>query len=139
MCRADDAPWPTVATEKIQKARKEWKCTECYRKIKTGENYELTKGCWDGRWEQFHTCLHCVSMREWLNTVCSGWEYGGVFDETREHFYDGYKSIQLARLLACMRFKWHDGRDPIPDVAEVRALANRMLSEMVQSTPWMVA
>jgi hypothetical protein len=118
-------------TEELPRARKEHRCTECYRTIHIGENYELTKGCWDGSWSQFRTCMHCVSVRQWLDTVCNGWEYGGVYDETQEHYWDGYKSVGLARLLAGMRLKWHDGRDPIPDRTEVRALANRMMHEMV--------
>ncbi len=56
-------PVPRVSSDEIRKARKEHKCCECQRVIKVGEKYHLFKGCWDGEWGRFKTCVACNDLR----------------------------------------------------------------------------
>lgn len=54
---------PSVFEEKYPTARKEHKCYECGATIRVNEKYHFAKGCWDGKWEQFKTCLICNDLR----------------------------------------------------------------------------
>ena len=58
-----DADLPSVFEEKFRIARKEHKCCECHKPIRVGEKYHFAKGCWEGRWDKFKTCLKCNDLR----------------------------------------------------------------------------
>ncbi len=59
-----DAEMPSVFSETVRKAHREHKCCECHQVIKAGEKYQLFKGCWDGEFARFKTCLPCVELRD---------------------------------------------------------------------------
>ncbi len=86
-------------------ARKPHKCIECFRTINPGEQYDRHEGILEGEWMTYKTCLQCLSVREWLAVVCSGWMYGGVLEDIREHFHEGY-GIWLGRATVSMKKKW---------------------------------
>ena len=54
-----DYEMPSVFSETRRKAKKPHRCCECYQEIPKGEEYYFAKGCWDGRWDEFKTCLQC--------------------------------------------------------------------------------
>jgi len=59
-----DAEMPSVFSDTVRKARHDHKCCECCQVIHAGEKYHLFKGCWEGRWEEFKTCMDCQDLRE---------------------------------------------------------------------------
>lgn len=128
MCEVEDAePW-SVVTVVQRKAAKEHRCTECFRTIRPGEVYQLTQGLCDGAWDTWKTCPHCLAAAAWLLEVCRGWVYGGVFYELVEHFHEGFGTVEMGRMIANMRRKWHDGRDPLPEGRRMGAEAMAAVS-----------
>jgi hypothetical protein len=78
-------------------ARKQHYCCECGDKIIKGEKYELVKGCWEGSWLRFKTCMFCVKLRE---IYCPG----------------GYTYTELAETIqGCLGFWYPDDPDTWPD------------------------
>lgn len=59
-----DLDMPSVFSDTVRKAHKKHKCCECWRIIKAGEKYHLAKGCWEGKWNEFKTCVECDELRE---------------------------------------------------------------------------
>lgn len=121
MCMIDDCePW-TVHHDETRKAAKDHRCDECRRTISKGETYEHGSGLCDGRWTTQRTCEHCVAARSWLLKVCSGWVYGMVADDLREHWWESpeYRSLWLGRAIHGIGHQWKrpDGtlRDPLPE------------------------
>jgi len=87
---------------KIVKARKQYECGECRKKINIGERYERytivsSDGC-----GEFKTCLDCVSLRD---TFCKGGSvFGGVRDQILECiYYDNPPWGQIAKLTKVSR------------------------------------
>jgi hypothetical protein len=106
----------TVLHEQNRVARKQHKCSECQRQILTGEQYMHEAIVNDSSVDIFRTCEHCQVVREWLSEECGGWAYGGVEEDIREHFYEGY-GLPVGRLAAGMSRHWRrrDGRlMPVP-------------------------
>lgn len=58
-----DGEMPSVYEEKFPIARKEHKCCECQKTITVGQKYEFFKGCWNGKWQKFRTCMDCHELR----------------------------------------------------------------------------
>lgn len=79
----DDYDGPELLEEDIRKARKQHKCYECGRVIKIGEEYERTRGLWEGDWSTYKTCQDCKSLRTAF--FCNGYIYGQVTDDTSTH------------------------------------------------------
>lgn len=73
---------PSLFTEKILKARKQHKCCECKEVIQPGESYERVKGLWEGVWQKYDTCMHCLSLRK---VFFCGYTYGEVLWDLEEH------------------------------------------------------
>lgn len=126
MCAIDDIDPPTIYKETQPQALKEYTCDECYRTIMKGERYNrISAGEGSSntlRWTTYRLCAHCGVMSEFMNTLCSGWPLGDLMDELREHWTEGYASVELGRLIACMKLGWHGGQDPLPRRAAVIAL-----------------
>lgn len=81
----DDAP-ASVFSETVRTARLAHECSECDEPILPGTKYEHARGCWDGSWSTFKTCLSCVEIRN--HFACSGgWTYGQVWDQIEENFF----------------------------------------------------
>lgn len=47
-------------------SRKHRKCDECRGPIVPGERYCTSRGRWDGKFDNFKTCLACERIRTWL-------------------------------------------------------------------------
>ncbi len=90
-CSCDvDCP-PSVATTTWRKARKQHTCCECGDPIKPGDRYEYVSGCWDGRWDDHHTCKTCVAIRE---RYCPhGWCYGELAQQIEECLGFDYRRV----------------------------------------------
>lgn len=81
-CSCDDYDPADVCSVKDVRARKQHTCCECKRVIERGETYELVKGCWEGCWEVYKTCLGCQRIRQHF---CSdGWLFGNLAEQIRE-------------------------------------------------------
>ena len=53
---------PKLYEEKIVKARKEHKCSECCEVIMIGDRYMLHVGLWDDHWSKYKTCPGCMEI-----------------------------------------------------------------------------
>lgn len=130
MCRIDDAPYPEVYNESQPVARREHLCDECGRVIRCGERYRLVRGKCEGAWSMVKECAHCEAVGAVMNVLCGGYPHGELLDELLEHWYEGYRSVAYARLVALARRGWFGGRAPVPtncaDVA--RALLDAQLA-----------
>ena len=81
-CEWDDGEQPSVHTVKMVRARKTHICCECYGTINPGDEYEIARGCWDGHWDTFHTCLFCSRIR---TAWCS---HGYIYGQLRSTIWD---------------------------------------------------
>jgi len=81
-----DYDGPSVCSINIVKARKEHKCCECRRIINRGEQYERTKGLWDGTWSKYNMCIDCASVVRAF--FCDGGMYETIWEDLAESFRD---------------------------------------------------
>jgi len=58
-----DTEMPRVFSHKIRKASCDHECCECRRNIPRREKYHYAKGCWDGHWGEYKTCIPCHELR----------------------------------------------------------------------------
>jgi len=68
---------PQVIWPKIVKANKDHVCCECGKWIDKGSKYENVSGVWDGKMDNFKTCLTCVKVRD---TLYDSYYYGELWD-----------------------------------------------------------
>lgn len=112
MCMVEDADFATMFADSVVTARKQHKCSECFRVIEPGEKYRkyFGKGV-DGT---FHgkTCIHCEVLMEWLQQNCGGYLFEGVLEDFQEHASD-YQRMDLWRLTAMARNQWRSVRKNI--------------------------
>jgi hypothetical protein len=78
-----DCYGPSFFDERFPKARKEHRCCECGEAIQPGETYEYVKGCWDGEFSVYKTCMTCRAIR---HDYCCTWVYG----ELREAMWEAF-------------------------------------------------
>lgn len=118
MCMVtNDGGHVAMVSRILRKARKPHKCQECHRVIEPGETYEVDAYVFEGDFTAHKTCSHCHVARNWLQSECGGWLYGGVFEDLEEHVRDGNYGMPLARICVSMRCKWRrrDGSlRPVP-------------------------
>lgn len=55
---------PDCIRETYPVARKPHQCCECRETIQKGEKYEYVRGCWEGSFETYKTCMTCVNIRD---------------------------------------------------------------------------
>jgi len=79
---SSDYPGPKLFKEKIVKARKQHKCSECDADIQPGERYENASGVWDGEFSTHKTCSICCEIRNAL--FCGTYMFGEVWEEIRQ-------------------------------------------------------
>lgn len=107
MCMIDDGDGcVTVLRESNVKARKRHKCGECFRQIGVGEVYLLEATVFDALFSTHKTCSHCLVARRWLLKNCSGFIYGDIKEDIREHCGEGYGGFWLGRIAVGMSWKW---------------------------------
>lgn len=82
-CECDYDPPSIYKRTRVQAARKEHKCSECFREIKSGEPYENAWGIWDGRADTFRTCHHCLALRDFVeaHVPCVCWAHGNTRED----------------------------------------------------------
>lgn len=121
MCMVENADGWRVFRDDHPVAREPHRCGECHRTITSGERYYAASGVSQyiprgesPRWERIRMCAHCEAAAQWLVEVCRGYVFGEVRDELCEHWNEGYASVPLGRLIGGMRYRWADGRMPIP-------------------------
>jgi len=83
----------TVISEGIRKARKPYKCGECGREITKGEQYEYIFATFEGRKENYRTCMDCLSVRKTF--FCDGWYYGGIWELLSEHLQELHGTVPV--------------------------------------------
>ncbi len=79
---------PSVFSEVARTARKQHDCCECRIPIEAGVQYRHASGRWDGRWDNFKTCLSCYGMRGYLT---DGYLFGGLRDAIWDLLDDGWR------------------------------------------------
>jgi len=83
---------PTLFIQKICTARKQYECCECGNAINSGDEYEYTKGLWDGEWMASKTCRICAAVRR---DFCHSYIFGELWESMRETHGLGFDSIDL--------------------------------------------
>lgn len=118
MCRIDDCERVEIFNDSDRKARKEYKCGECYRTIAKGETYHYEAGKIEGYLDTYRTCQHCMVARKWLLRECSGWVYEQVIEEIQEHAEEYPKiALGLRKIMIGAKRKWQrkqGGLMPLP-------------------------
>lgn len=67
------------------KARKEYICGECGKKILKGEQYEYYSGVIRNRVDSHKTCMDCLSVRD---AFFSSWSFGDLWEDVRNYISD---------------------------------------------------
>ena len=81
-----DQELPSIANEDYPKANREHRCCECMRKISRGDKYQRIKGCWDGEWATYKTCMDCVDLRHQVTDPTEGAPaFGCLVEALQEH------------------------------------------------------
>lgn len=102
MCLIDDGDGrATVLSAAWRRARKAHRCSECARTIGAGERYHHEATLYEGEFEIYRTCAHCMRVRAWLLGHCGGWLYGGLWEDISEH-----DEVRARILAGGMRRKW---------------------------------
>lgn len=80
---------PEFYSKTVYTARKEHRCAECGRAIRTGERYEKVVGKWDGRMDIFKTCSRCTALRDHLSAhiPCFCWSHGNLLDDIKTEIH----------------------------------------------------
>ncbi len=118
MCMIEDAePATLYNAHVVAHSRKPRKCDECQRDIAVGEKYHSASMLYDGLWDTFDTCEHCMASQRWLQGQCGGYLHGGVQLDLEEHqheliFEKPGEKIELLRLIVGMRHQWKWVTDP---------------------------
>lgn len=99
---------PSVSDERIRKARKQHRCSNCGALIGVGDQYTHIKGRWNGEWESFKECSNCAAVIRNFNAIdeslfpedgpslCSG----GVSGWLKSWIYEDYQGLEAAEDLA---------------------------------------
>jgi len=84
-CYCDYEP-ATIYNPTRPKARKVHVCDECHTNIQPGDRYENVFGVWDGQANTFKTCIHCLSLRDHIQSIasCFCFAHGGLSSDIRE-------------------------------------------------------
>ena len=75
--------FPSVSSDEIRTARITHKCCECPNPILPGQKYHLFKGCYEGKWGRYKTCMDCNGIRHELSGLYRDDE-GPAFGELAE-------------------------------------------------------
>ena len=76
---------PSVYSDQMVKAAKPHRCCECNRTITPGEMYQRYKGCWDGKWAMYKTCVDCLDLRFEMFALYQQYEEGIEFGNLQEY------------------------------------------------------
>lgn len=84
-------------SEVVRRARKPYKCCECYEPISVGERYEAAAGKWEGEIFTERTCLPCAEIRRAF--ACS-WVFGKLWETIRDQLFGGWNDMKAIDCLA---------------------------------------
>lgn len=70
------------SSEKIRKARKEYRCCECAEPIHRGQKYHFFSGFFDGDFFKARTCIACNNARNAM--MPGGFVFGALWESVRE-------------------------------------------------------
>jgi len=118
MCMVDYADGMCeVLQSELRRARKDQKCTECKRTIKSGELYRYEYIKFEGEVTSHRTCPQCLVVRFWLEKECHGWLYGGIEEDIVEHAREGHLYpfqhwMTIARMAVGIQRGWATGKMP---------------------------
>jgi len=111
-----DESYSTIS-DKIVKARKQYRCGECRADILPGEQHECYKGAFDGKIHTHRTCLTCVGIRK---KIMCGWTFDFVYDDIHDAIDENPKladcilmnvtRVEFEKLREHVIF-FHDGED----------------------------
>lgn len=90
---------------KIIKARKTHICSECKREINPKERYEIISGVYDGVFEEYKTCMDCVSLKD---SFFGSYYFTRIWEDFKENMEDCYWQVPekcLAKLTQTARAK----------------------------------
>lgn len=85
-CYCDFEEGPEIYRADRIIARITHRCDECHTLILPGDRYENVAGKWEGRFETFKTCAHCLSVRDamWSRLPCFCFSHGGLSESVQE-------------------------------------------------------
>lgn len=106
MCNTDYDP-ADVWTETTRRARKQHKCSECYRPIPAGRHYVHITYLAEGKWHVHRMHAECDALATFIeDQVCGGHGAiltGGLSEEIAElNEYDGGRSVAEHPALVAM-------------------------------------
>lgn len=104
-----DGEMPEFCHDSTPRAKKEYKCCECGRTISIGEKYGKARGVWNGEFQTFKTCEHCLIARDWIQDECGSFIYGMLAEDLREHKQNSYADeadLKLRRYVALISRNW---------------------------------
>lgn len=90
ICECDnyyaDYGLPLVYKALRLKARKDHKCDECFKPIRSGENYEFVRVLWRDKFEVIRTCERCLELRDFVvsRVPCSCWPHHNMIEDLIE-------------------------------------------------------
>lgn len=87
------------STSVTRKARKDYRCYECYRAISKGSQYHYFSGKYDGYLDQYRTCLDCHNIRIGLTCEGEAWPaFGNLWDDVTYSFRDLRSTACLTKI-----------------------------------------
>jgi hypothetical protein len=117
MCMIDNCDgFAVVLHSRQQRARITHRCTECRREIGPGETYLVERTVFEGEATSHKFCAHCQEVRAYLLAECSGFAYGQIEEDIREHWCgdtdNSAATREVRRLALGMAMEWRraDGR-----------------------------
>ena len=69
-CDCWDCESPSVYRDEMRKAKKAYKCCDCYTPINPGEQYKYIFGVWDGHASTHRMCVLCEDVRRQCEFAC---------------------------------------------------------------------
>lgn len=106
-----DAVGPNLYSGGMRQARKQHACCECQALIEPGDPYFFEKGNWEGDFEEFKTCVDCLSVR---NSLRPAGTYGAMWEDVEEHITESRGDIGEIHI-SCLR---PAARDKVCDLIE---------------------
>jgi len=124
---SDDCESPSVYDSSTPVAARARKCSECGDDIPKGAKYERIKGCWDGAWSTYSTCLSCVEIRD--HFACNGFLFGSLWSDLEENFFPEMKmggpcmeglSPEAKLRLVTLRMEWYFDQGEVDAIVDER-------------------
>ena len=95
-CFADEVSPADLFDEKWCRARKTYRCCECYATIDVGDKYQHIKMLENHHWYTYRTCVPCADLRESLEEVTCVY-YEGLADAYQEFLTEAPGKVMRVR------------------------------------------